>query len=534
MHMGSVPNSFGRYEIQGELGRGGMARVFQGYDPRFKRSVAIKVLSDTFSTDSTFQERFEREAQTIASLEHSAIVPVYDYGKEGDVPYLVMRYMEGGSLADRIREEQLSNDDILKIIRRIGQALDAAHKQGIIHRDIKPGNILFDQYGDAYLSDFGIVKLAQATSSLTGGGVVGTPSYMAPEMGEPDKISKLIDIYALGVTLYEMFSRQPPFQSDTPMAVLMMHLSQPVPDIRIVRPDLPTPVQAVIEKAMSKDPATRFQSGVELAKTLEKAISSTDMQHLPATQLDPLPLPHQQPQPLQAFIPPPPASSAPPPGSSPQPPQQPPSSHLIERGQPQRFGSSGCIIGGIAAVVLVALLGLGAVLLLGPTLFTTGDDQQAGVGSSEQTATPTEAEEPTGTPTKEPTLTPTPAPSISNIRFCDRPCNEPGARQTFTFPEDTDVVYITWEYEGFQEGTRYSRQWTSRNEVFVRYECVWRGLESGEFDLRLFDLNNGLRSGQWELTITAENEEIVNEAFTVTGSNDGWDPVGFAEACPDF
>ena len=162
-----------------------MATVYRAHDPHFKRDVAIKVPPREFLHDPTFHARFECEAQTITSLEHAAIVPVYDAGEDKGQPYLVMRFMSGGSLADRLNQGYLSLAEAARVTARISSVLDRAHRQGIIHRDLKPSNILFDQEGEAYLSDFGIAKLAEATAQLTGSGIVGTPAYMAPEMASP-------------------------------------------------------------------------------------------------------------------------------------------------------------------------------------------------------------------------------------------------------------------------------------------------------------------------------------------------------------
>jgi serine/threonine protein kinase len=208
-----MSQQIGRYEIIEELGEGGMATVYRAYDPNFGREVAVKVLPRGQKHDATFRQRFEQEAQTIAALEHSAIVPVYDYGEENGRPYFVMRLMTGGSLADRLKGGALSIAEIRYMLDRIDAALDKAHEQGIVHRDIKLANILYDDDdGEPYLSDFGIVKVAQSTTLTQTGGIVGTPAYMSPEqvLGEKD-IDGRTDIYSMGAILFEMLSGRLPY-----------------------------------------------------------------------------------------------------------------------------------------------------------------------------------------------------------------------------------------------------------------------------------------------------------------------------------
>ncbi len=261
----------GRYAIQSELGRGGMAIVYLAFDPRFERRVAVKVLPREFLFDGGFPARFEREAKAIAALEHYAIVPVYDFGEHEGQPYLVMRYMPGGSLADRVRQGPLSLADVTAIVERVAAALEIAHRQGVIHRDVKPGNVLFDAEGHAYLTDFGIVKLTEATAQLTGSGIVGTPSYMAPEMTRPGGTTPLIDVYALGVTLFQALAGHLPYEADTPMGTALAHVTNPIPDIREDRPDLPGGVQTVILRALAKDPELRYSSPLALVDDLHAA-----------------------------------------------------------------------------------------------------------------------------------------------------------------------------------------------------------------------------------------------------------------------
>src|SRR3989304_497992 len=172
------PEKIGRYEIKSELGRGGMATVYRGYDPRFEREVAVKVLPpELLHSDPQFRVRFEREAKIIAQLEHPSIVPVYDVGEENNQPYFVMRYMKGGSLSERIKAGIFSVENAVKILERIAPGLDEAHARGFVHRDLKPSNILFDGRDSPYISDFGIAKIIQGQSgTMTGSGIIGPPA----------------------------------------------------------------------------------------------------------------------------------------------------------------------------------------------------------------------------------------------------------------------------------------------------------------------------------------------------------------------
>ncbi|MCI0394241.1 MAG: serine/threonine protein kinase [Chloroflexi bacterium] len=262
----------GRYEIKSELGRGGMATVYLAHDPSFGRNVALKVLSRQFLHDPSFRGRFEREAKTIAALEHAAIVPVYDFGYEGEQPFLVMRHMPGGSLLDRMRAGPLPTSDVLEVLSRISSALDYAHRQRIIHRDLKPGNILFDNQGNAFLTDFGIAKLAESSSTFTGSAIIGTPAYMSPEQihGEKD-LDGRSDIYALGIILFEMLTGQSPFKADTPARLMMAHVLNPVPQLRQMKPDIPPAYDMVVSKALAKNREERYHTATSLSEELAQA-----------------------------------------------------------------------------------------------------------------------------------------------------------------------------------------------------------------------------------------------------------------------
>lgn len=261
-----------RYEIKKVLGKGGMAVVYLAFDPKFKRQVAIKVLLQERVTDERSRQRFYREAQAIAQLEHRAIVPVYDYGDFEGQPYLVMRYMPGGSLKDYIkRKKHLNLGEATQILARLAPALDKAHHQGIVHRDLKPGNILLDEDGLPYLSDFGIAKIIESETTLTAPQqAVGTPAYMSPEQARAEKaLDGRSDIYSLTVILFEMLTGQQPYHADSAMGLAVAHINDPIPQVAKYRPDLPPQVQKIIDKGMAKERAQRFQSAAALVHALE-------------------------------------------------------------------------------------------------------------------------------------------------------------------------------------------------------------------------------------------------------------------------
>jgi serine/threonine protein kinase len=262
----------GRYEVKGELGRGGMSTIVQAYDPRFRRDVAIKMLPWEFMHTS-IRERFEREAMAIALLEHPAIVPVYDIGEEHGRPYIVMRHMSGGSLSDRLRYGAIPVPDAAAMITRLAQGLDAAHAKGIVHRDVKPDNILFDQYGTVFLSDFGLARLKEGGgfANISDGNILGTPAYMSPEQIQGKELDGRSDIYSLGVVFYHMITGIAPYTGNSVPSILMMHLINPVPKLLDSDKELPPAFEKIIQTAMAKEPIFRYSSAGEMAAAIEEA-----------------------------------------------------------------------------------------------------------------------------------------------------------------------------------------------------------------------------------------------------------------------
>ncbi len=234
------PDKVGRYKIKSELGRSGMATVYRAFDPVSNREVAIKMLPRQMLDNLVTRARFKREIKLIASLEHPAIVPVYDVGGEDNhQPFFVMRYMSGGSLTEMIQKKRFSLRDAALVIERLAAALDHAHSQGVIHRDIKPDNVLFDTSNNPYLSDFGVAKFIESLVSSTNQEVIGTPAYISPEQALGEDVDHRADIYGLGAMLYEMLTGERPFGKDTVIGLALQHVNDPVPNVLKLRPDLP-------------------------------------------------------------------------------------------------------------------------------------------------------------------------------------------------------------------------------------------------------------------------------------------------------
>jgi len=269
-------HALGQYQLLARLGRGGMATVYKAYQPSLDRYVAVKVLSTFLAQNPDFAARFQREARAIAKLNHPNILPVYDYGQEGELTYIVMRYVEGGTLQDMLDKlgQPLGLERAVEIIAQMGEALDYAHGQGIVHRDVKPSNVLMADGSWALLSDFGLARMVGGSARITQTGVgMGTPAYIAPEQARDTRVDVRSDIYSLGVVLFEMLTGQVPFQGDSYLVVLFKLVNDPPPLPRGINPDIPQPVEQVLLKALAKEPIDRFQRAGEMVTALQKAVT---------------------------------------------------------------------------------------------------------------------------------------------------------------------------------------------------------------------------------------------------------------------
>jgi hypothetical protein len=277
--------TIGQYRILEQIGKGGMATVYKAYQPSLDRYVAIKVLPPYFAHEEGFAGRFTREAKAIAKLTHPHILPIHDFGQEGDLSYIVARYVEAGTLKEMLGQP-MDLRRAAEIIGQIAEALDYAHEQGVIHRDVKPSNVLMDRGTWALLTDFGLAKMVEASQALTASGVgVGTPAYMSPEQGQGLKVDARSDVYSLGIVLYEMLTGRVPFEAETPMAVVIKHITHPLPLPRQINPDIPESVERVILKALAKKPENRFSTTGEMAAALGETVS--ELPTVPAVEVPP-------------------------------------------------------------------------------------------------------------------------------------------------------------------------------------------------------------------------------------------------------
>lgn len=271
--------TLGKYRVLDPLGRGGMARVYRAYHPQLDRYVAIKVLRPDLVEDGEFLLRFQREARAVAALRHPHIIHVYDFDVQDDVYYMVMELLEGDTLKARLgdyaaRDERMPEGEIVRVLLDVLDGLAYAHSENMIHRDIKPANIMLTKRGQAVITDFGIAQIVGGTRYTVSGALMGTLNYMAPEQGLSGRCDPRSDIYSLGIVLYEMLTQSVPFDADTPLAILMKHLNDPLPLPHDLVPTISEPLERVVLKALSKAPESRFSDANEMAAALYDAVNS--------------------------------------------------------------------------------------------------------------------------------------------------------------------------------------------------------------------------------------------------------------------
>lgn len=267
-----IPQRLGKFEIAEELGRGGFAMVYKAKDTTLDRWVALKVPFSHLASDPNFQARFEREARAAARLQHPNLVTIYEVGGLESYPYLAMEYVPGRTLAQILAERgALPLSEVVSIIGQVAEALDYAHRQGILHRDVKPSNVIIDERGRAYLTDFGLARAFESLTITSPSALLGTPHYLSPEQAEGRSLDVRSDIYSLGVVAYEMCVGRVPFREGSPASIIVAHLTKPPMPPRQLNPRLPRAVERVLLKALAKKLEERYSSATAFARALREA-----------------------------------------------------------------------------------------------------------------------------------------------------------------------------------------------------------------------------------------------------------------------
>jgi len=389
--------TFGAYRIVEPLGRGGMASVYKAYEAPLDRYVALKVLPGEFLHDETFAERFRREAKVVARLEHPNIIPIHAFGIEGGIPWMAMRLISGGALSSLLRGGRLAHPRVITILGGAAHALDYAHGKGVVHRDVKPQNILLDEAERVYLADFGIAKMVEGSGALTQTGMItGTPQYMAPEQAIGQPVDQRVDIYALGVVAYEMLTGRVPFAADTPVAVLMKQVTEPMPIPAAA--DVPEPLVRALLRCMAKKPEERWPTAGAFVRALEQGLGEVPTASLPAAPTATVGTPAVRPR---ATWPPSPAT-------------------VPRREAPARRSRAGLALAGVAAVLALGAIGFVALTRSGsppkPSPPTTRETPSATVPAAVPTSRPRPV-----TPAPVAPVVTTPAPAAAEARALAAP-----------------------------------------------------------------------------------------------------------------
>ncbi|HEY4037062.1 MAG TPA: protein kinase [Ktedonobacteraceae bacterium] len=272
-----VGRSLGQFRIAERIGSGGMAMVFKAYQPTLDRYVAIKVLPAHYARDPVFVKRFEREARSVARLAHPNIVQIHDFGEQDNITYIVMEYVDGGTLKDRLKRP-LPAAEAVDFIIQAAEGLECAHRNGIVHRDVKPANILVRKDGHLLLTDFGIAKILEGTTNLTRVGTgIGTPQYMSPEQGTGQMVDRRSDIYSLGIVLFHCLTGRVPFTADSPLTITLKHMNDPLPVDKLKAEGIPAPIIQVVEKMVAKQQQDRYQTAEEVVGVLTRALAASNL-----------------------------------------------------------------------------------------------------------------------------------------------------------------------------------------------------------------------------------------------------------------
>ncbi|MCL4867564.1 MAG: protein kinase [Anaerolineae bacterium] len=451
-----IGQNIGRYRIIERLGRGGMAEVYKGYDENLERFVAIKLMHPFLASEEDFIGRFRREAKAMAALNHANIVKVYDFDASGNRTYIVMEYLSQGTLKDKLedlarRGQKISLAEAIQVVLQIADALSYAHSRGMIHRDIKPPNIMFNDYGAAILSDFGIAKVVSGPTFTQTGAMIGSPAYMSPEQGLGKPGDERSDIYSLGVLFFQLATGQLPFAADTPLAVALKHVNAPIPDPSELNPAIPEGVREVIVRAMAKEPDERFPTAKAMADALREVLRTADatlLQALPAALLKEQPTP----PPLSGVITTPPGTQARPPLDKTQVVTPPDKTMVatpvgVDTGSRGVNGGSGrkipwVLIGGVAMVLLLLAVAFGGYALAQVRNDDASTPTSALAAVTEETPEPTLTEAPAvidnPTETVAPTSTPTTTPTLTPTTVVDEP---PTLAPTFTATTDATATH---------------------------------------------------------------------------------------------
>jgi serine/threonine-protein kinase len=526
-----------------------MGTVYRVWDLKRNVHLAMKVLHADLADDPSVFKLFQREARALKKLAHPNIVPFYGLNKTSDFPFLLELFVDGATLKwilRRLEGRAMAAQDTLAYLKALSSALGYAHAHGVVHSDVKPGNVMVDRGGAIYLTDFGVARHADSTATTLG--VAGTAAYMAPEQCRGEAVNSQTDVYALGVLLFEMLTGRRPFRGDesgsegvstsTAERIRYAHQKLRPPDPRSLNPEIYQALAGVILKALAKNPSERFQSAREMFEAACAAVGVApedvpDRLRLPQELLAAL-------APASAAIP---AAAAPPPVAPPGEMEIPPRitgrRAVAPPAAPAR--RRGKLVGILAAFAGLAVVG--AVLLIVLRPWESGsvglpaiqpEEPQGVVVRPTNTRAPTVVDpissSPTNTP--RPTNTPEPEPGMYGFLACEDECRSDGSNATRTFPGKIRKIYLRWDYENVPVGSEYMRIWEMPDMgEWARYECDWPGPENGVFEITLTD-PQGLRSGEWIVTVLVDGRMLLQESLWIEGNYyEHWNPAGYFTAC---